>query len=273
MGVRTADLARRQAAAGRICKQYWKSAYAYICRHLRHKGQDLTNEEAKDLTQTFFAEVVWEGRLLQRADPAKGRFRWFLQKALKNYLTDVHRKRKSRKRAPERWLVSLDGIEGPIPQADRHATPAEAFTFAWASQLLDEVLAAVAEGCQRSGQHKHRQVFHRTVLEPVLTGADKPPLWQLCAELGVKSTREASAMNMTVKRRFRAAVEGHVRELVTSDDEVEQEIRELMAILSGPSVGRVEAADQAPERPDRCRRRARACRSRPRGCASPEQSV
>jgi len=233
LAVRTADVTRRRAAVEKLLERYWRPVHAYIRRYVRRKGWDPNGEAARDLTQGFFTDVVLSRHLLQDADPGKGRFRALLLKAVRNYLTDQHRKHGARKRSPEGKVVSLDTVGNAIPGRDPHGTPEEAFAFAWASQLLDQVLASVEAGCRRSRQEKHWDVFRRIVLEPTLTGADAPGLSRLCRELHIESEQRASNMNMTVKRRFKAALETHVREFVNSDEEVEQEIRELMAILSG----------------------------------------
>ena len=60
------------ALIGLLLKRYWKPVYCYV----RRRGH--ANEEAKDLTQGFFHEVVLNRQLIQRADPSKGRFRTFL---------------------------------------------------------------------------------------------------------------------------------------------------------------------------------------------------
>ncbi len=57
---------------GFLLEEYWKPVYCY----LRRNGHD--NEQAKDLTQAFFHEVVLNKDLVGRADKAKGRFRSFL---------------------------------------------------------------------------------------------------------------------------------------------------------------------------------------------------
>src|SRR5512136_3003846 len=66
-----------RALIGLLLERYWKPVYCY----LRRKGYK--NEDAKDLTQGFLHEVVLDRQLIQRADPAKGRFRSFLLHALK----------------------------------------------------------------------------------------------------------------------------------------------------------------------------------------------
>ncbi len=60
------------ALIGVLLERYWKPIYCY----LRRKGY--YNEEAKDLTQDFFHEIVLNRKLVQKADPSKGRFRFFL---------------------------------------------------------------------------------------------------------------------------------------------------------------------------------------------------
>ena len=57
---------RDRALIGLLLDRYWKPVYCY----LRRKGCD--NEQAKDLTQGFFHEVVLNRHLVDRADPSAG---------------------------------------------------------------------------------------------------------------------------------------------------------------------------------------------------------
>jgi RNA polymerase sigma-70 factor (ECF subfamily) len=218
-----------------IVQQYWKPVYCFI----RRRWPGKSNEEAKDLTQGFFCDVVMGRHLLRRADRSKGRFRSFLLATLKTYVAEVHRAQTARKRMPAEGLIPLDGIDpASVPEPSDTATPEQAFIHAWASELLDDVLAEVQADCQRDGKGKHWEVFCRTVVAPTLTGAPAPPMSQLCQELGIESEATASNMNVTAKRRFKAALEGRARRFVGADDDVEQEIRDLMQILSQGSAGR-----------------------------------
>src|SRR5262245_22120761 len=72
---------RAAQALERFCGVYWPPLYAYI----RRQGHDV--EQAKDLTQEFFARLL-EKDYLRLADPARGRFRTFLLTSLKNFLTN-----------------------------------------------------------------------------------------------------------------------------------------------------------------------------------------
>ena len=94
-----------QVLINELLKKYWKPVYCF----LRHKGHD--NEQAKDLTQGFFEEVILGRELIKRADQARGRFRTFLLAALEQYLARVHRKQTAKKRIPRNKLIQLDNID------------------------------------------------------------------------------------------------------------------------------------------------------------------
>jgi hypothetical protein len=86
-----------------LIRRYWKPVYCF----LRRKGYD--NEQAKDLTQGFFQEVVLRRKLVQRADPSKGRFRSFLLHALQHYVLDEEAK--AHARIPKGNLTSLERLD------------------------------------------------------------------------------------------------------------------------------------------------------------------
>jgi len=232
LDARTDDDAHRQQVLETIFARYWKPVYCY----LRRKG--CGNEDAKDLTQSFFQEIVLGRELIQQADRTKGRFRTFLLTALDRYATDVHRAATARKRRPEGGLVSLEGSDtARVAEPVFEATPDEAFHYAWASALLDQVVTEVRDTCQRGGKAVHWAVFRATVLAPIMEGIAAPPLADLCAQHGIADETRASNMSVTVKRRFQAALRRHVRQCVESDEEVEEEIRDLMEILSRRRAG------------------------------------
>jgi RNA polymerase sigma-70 factor (ECF subfamily) len=224
---RTDDDARRREALGRILARYWKPLYCY----LRRRGH--SNEEAKDLVQGFCEEVVLGRRLVAQADRAKGRFRTFLLTALCHYVASVRRAETARKRLPEDGLVRLDTSDAPdVPEPTGAGSPEDAFHYAWAAALLDEVLAEVREACLREGKALHWEIFRARLLAPIMEDAEPPSLADLCARHGIADEDAASNMTITVKRRFEAALTRHVRELVETDADVAGEIRELMEILS-----------------------------------------
>jgi len=233
-GARTTDPERRRKAVAAVAARYWRPVYAY----LRQKG--MGNEDAKDLTQGFFVEVVMKRKLIQRAAREKGRFRTFLLTALDRFAASDHRKKTAGIRRPAGGVLPLDAMAAGAPAIpEKAASPAEAFSRTWASSLISEVLDEVEAACRQAGQATHWEVFRSTVVAPALLGAKAPALSDLCEELKIATKSKASNMNVTVKRRFRSILRTKVRALVGSDEELEAEIRELMEILSHPgAVGR-----------------------------------
>jgi len=229
---RAASPTQQREAVGRIVQQYWKPVYCY----LRRKGH--TDDAAKDLTQGFFHEIAINQRLLQRANPAKGRFRSLLLTALDRYVVSVHRAAHRKKRMPEKPLLALDRVDWRIASMPAEPiTPHQTFVYAWARDLLEQVLAELQLEYRRKQMDAHWDVFHARIVEPILHGTACPSLAELCEAHGLADAKQASNMIVTVRRRFQTLLRNRVRPGVASAGEVDGEIRELMDILSRPGAG------------------------------------
>ena len=54
---------------------------------------------------------------------------------------------------------------------------------------------------------------------------------EICHKYGISDTIKASNMIVTVKRRFRLSLKECVRESVTSDEQAEEELEEIMRFV------------------------------------------
>jgi len=221
-----ADQDRDRTLIDFLLRQYWKPVYCY----LRRKGYD--NEDAKDLTQDFFHEVVLNRDLVGRADQARGRFRSFLLFALNEYLTKQNIRERARKRIPKGKLVSLEVAETPnLPQSVERASAEESYHYAWLSALLERVLADVRAECRRQGMETHWVLFHQRIVRPLMGGQSAISLTDLSQEHGISDAKKASNMIVTVKRRFRTVLMQHVRRTLLSGDQAAEEMEELLQYL------------------------------------------
>ena len=72
-------------------------------------------------------------------------------------------------------------------------------------------------------------------LRPALASyPDQPSLDELCRKYEVENVVKASNMIITVKRRFGAALQKHLRDLVASDEQVREELQEIKKFF--PSI-------------------------------------
>ena len=223
---------KNRALIGLLIKTYWKPVYCY----LRRRGYG--NEQAKDLTQGFFQEVVLGRKLIEKAEQTKGRFRSFLLVALNRYVIDVQNEQAAQKRIPKNKLVSLDRIallELPEPFTDLE--PEDCFNYAWVTSLLEHVLKEVRTQFCQEGKKVHWSVFHDRVLRPMIENVAAPTMKEICDKYGIEDGIKASNMIITVKRRFQSALERQLRKSVISDRQVSDELDEIAQFLSSKHAG------------------------------------
>ena len=214
------------ALIGLLLERYWKPVYCY----LRRKGYG--NENAKDLTQGFFHEVVLNRHLVHRADACKGRFRTFMLHALNQYVLDQHRKATAQKRIPGDKLAQLDFCDPAFFDETMCELDAEeGFNYAWKTELLDRVLTEVEEAYVKRGMEAHWCVFRERFLKPILEDRDAPSLKEICQAHAIRDEITASNMLKTVKRQFQSTMRQHVRQTVASGQIVEEELREIFEFL------------------------------------------
>src|SRR5207249_8186637 len=85
-------------ALEKLCRMYWRPIYSFLRR------QGIGPEEAEDLTQGFFAQLL-ERRSLSAVCKEKGRLRSYLLGALKYFVADEQRRAMAIKRGKGQRLV------------------------------------------------------------------------------------------------------------------------------------------------------------------------
>ena len=221
-----------QVLVNGLLQQYWKPVYCY----LRRRGYD--NERAKDLTQGFFQEVVLRRELICQADRDKGSFRKFLLTALEHYLKSIHRKDTARKRQPPGKRIPLEGIDpDALDEPTQELTAEESFNYAWLASLLEQVLTAVEAECKAHGLERHWGIFRDRVLEPIMNETEPPSLTDIGPRYGITNPEKASNMIITVNRRLQTALRRHLRQYVSADAVVDEEVGELLRVFCKKGAG------------------------------------
>lgn len=220
-----ADAAERQTIITYLAEKYRPPVFSWLC----YSGY--SEDAADELTQSFFCDIVLQRDLTRRADQEKGHFRTFLLNALKNHITDEHRRGGAKRRKPEGARLSIDGEEA-VQVASTARSPAEAFHHAWVCNLLHDVIQGLEQEYEQKNLRTHWEVFREKILDPILEGAPAPSYESLRIKYGIPSTGKAAAMTTTVKRRFRSFLREAIRPHVASEADIDAEIAELLHIFS-----------------------------------------
>lgn len=217
------DPATATAALERLCRRYWYPVYAFV----RQRGHDVHDSE--DLTQGFFHSIL-ERQALHRVDRQKGRFRTFVLTALTNFLHNERDKSQTRKRGGRHQIVSLDEefAESVYALEARNGeTPDTLFERHWASMLVGRVL----EELRREYDGRGKGALFAG-LQPLLTGEPVGADYdRLALQLGMEPVAVKVALHRA-RRRFGELLRSEVAHTVSQPEEVEAEIRHLLAALA-----------------------------------------
>src|SRR5438309_4073672 len=125
-----------QEALEKLCRIYWRPIYSFLRR------QGIGPEEAEDITQGFFAQLL-EHRRLDAVRKEKGRLRSYLLGALKYFLADEQRRAMAIKRGKGQRLIPLEELGADervdMEPADR-VTAEVIYEGRWALTVLEQVL-------------------------------------------------------------------------------------------------------------------------------------
>jgi RNA polymerase sigma-70 factor (ECF subfamily) len=220
-----ADPQRKDARSALVslCEGYWYPLYAYV----RRRGYSA--DQAQDLTQEFFIRLL-EGRYLDRADPAKGRFRSFILTSLRFFVADEADRQRACKRgggvvAP---LEFSSGEERYQREPAHDETPERIFERRWALSVLDRVVEKLRNEFVQHGRPEH---FER--LKVFLLGqSDAQPYAALAREMNTSEGALKVAVHR-LRKRYRELFRQEIADTVADPAEVESELRFLVAALSG----------------------------------------
>ncbi len=184
LGARSEDRKERDRSLETLVSAYWRPVYKYIRIKWRR-----SNEDAKDLTQEFFARAM-EKEFFASYDPARGRFRTFMRVCLDGFLSNESRDARRIKRGGGAFHLSLEfeRAEGELAAADPPSPESIERTFdrEWVRSLFEIAVEALREECARRGRDAHFKLFERYDLDAAGTG--RATYQDLAAELGITVT-------------------------------------------------------------------------------------
>ena len=213
-----------QEALEKLCRTYWRPIYGFVRR------QGVRPEEAKDLTQGFFA-LLLERRDLNAVRQEKGRLRSYLLTSLKHFLTNERNRAMAIKRGQGQQLIPLEDLHERerIGFEPTETLPADQiYERRWALSLLDQVMARLGDEYRAAGPAS-AGLFAR--LEKSLTNEpDRPSPADTAREFGMTeaAVRQAS---YRLRMRYRELLREEIAHTVMAAGDIEDELRHLVAVL------------------------------------------
>ena len=222
-GMSSSAPVERERAAEVLVRSYWKPVYKYVRLRWR-KG----NEDAKDLTQGFFAHAL-EKEWLARFDARRGRFRGFLRLSLDGFVANAEKARGREKRGGGAATLALDFESAERELAGSEPLAGESveawFDAEWRRGLFSAALEDVERSFREDGHAVRDTIFRRYDLAD---GADRRPTYEeLARELGLETSAVTNHL-AAARRAFRQALLERLREETADEAEFQAELRVLL---------------------------------------------
>ena len=214
----------RAAAYDGLVRSYWRPVYLYIRLRWRRGSED-----ARDLTQEFFARVRAG---VFGVDPAKARFRTFVRTCLDGFLANHDKAAARLKRGGGFVVTAVDFARADADLSarapDDQADPELWFHREWIRGLFGAAVDTLRERADAAGHPVAFALFHRYDIED----ADATPRLTYAAlarEYGL-SVGEVTNELAWARRAFREIVLERLRTVCASDEEFRAEARDLLGV-------------------------------------------
>lgn len=220
---RSSDEAERVRGMDTLCAAYWKPVYKYV--RLRWNRPP---EDAQDLTQGFFAQVI-ERDLLGKFDPAKSRLRTYLRVCVDSFVINEQKAAKRLKRGGNVSHVALDFADAEEELGRAAMDPAEIpspesledfFEKEWVRGLFELAVEDLRKHCEANERERTFRLFE----EYDLSGNETISYDKLAADYGIPVTDVTNALAWA-RREFRRGALERLREICGSEEEFQREAR------------------------------------------------
>lgn len=222
LAARDRQSAGAEPALEQLCQAYWKPLYLWIRRQGRNP------HDAQDLTQEFFARLL-EKNWLDAVDREKGRFRTFLLVALKRFLAGEWDRSRARKRgggqAPAPFDTDL--AEQTLLGMPAGEAPDQAYERQWAMTLLERALGSLRRDYESTG----RQTEFEALKDFLTAARGDIPYADVASRLSMSEGAVRVAVHR-LRKQFRTAFRQEIAGTVAREEDVDDELRNLLAALS-----------------------------------------
>jgi RNA polymerase sigma factor (sigma-70 family) len=211
-----------QEALETLCRTYWRPIFAFLRR------QGIPPEEAEDITQGFFAELL-ERRSLSAVRKEKGRLRSFLLGGLKYFLANEERRAMAIKRGKGQRPIPLEELhvgERIEMEPTDPVTAEMIYERRWALTVLERVLSRLKD--------EYLAASNAALFDSLKELLPDEPGSQSQAEIAARLGMSENAVRQAFYRfrqRYQSLLREEIAHTVATPGEIEDELRHLIAIL------------------------------------------
>jgi hypothetical protein len=203
---------------------YWPAVYAYL------RKKNYSREEATEIVQGFFADIVLNRCLFAKADADRGRLRSLMLKSLENFMLDLSDAVKARPHDARSISINHVGCEDAILHDLKDADPESAFDRRWALSVLQEALSEADRYYNGNGKQQAWRAFEARVLHPSTAMVQPLSYAEIARELGFATAAKAEDAVRAVKNRLALRIRQIVAQMAEPGDQ-EAEFQYLMSLL------------------------------------------
>ncbi len=207
-----------------LCRSYWLPVYAYV----RRRGH--SPEDAQDLTQEFFARLLAK-EWLAGIEPRVSRFRSFLLTAVSRFLANEYDRATAAKRGGGVLALNLEQAEFLCrAQWASSESPERAYDRRWALAVLDQALSRLRGETTANGKARQFDSLSAFLSREAEAGEYAP----LGIELGISVGAVGVAVHR-LRQRYRELVRREIASTLSDPNQVDEEMRHLLAALQDES--------------------------------------
>jgi RNA polymerase sigma factor (sigma-70 family) len=220
---RSSDPGERSRALETLFAAYWRPVYKYVRLKWNRPAED-----AQDLTQGFFAELL-ERDLLAKYAPEKSRLRTYLRLCVDSFVMNEDKATRRQKRGGDVLHVALDfaaaegELDGTAIDAAKIPSPEsleEFFEKEWLRSLFTLAVEDLLQLCEARERERTFRLFEKYDLD----GERDVSYEQLAQEFSIPATEVTNSLAWA-RREFRRIALERLREICGSDEEFQREAR------------------------------------------------
>jgi RNA polymerase sigma-70 factor (ECF subfamily) len=209
-------------AMDHLCRSYWYPVYAFVRR------QGYNSADAQDVTQELLAGLMSPAGLA-RVDRGKGRFRSYMLGAAKHLLAKRREKEGAAKRGGGQIKVAIDEVDAEgryLHEPTDLRTPESLLNFCWAQHVLSEAMNRLERDYDKAGK--------KSLFDDIRVFVEDEKGAMPYEEVVARQGKSLSAVKSEIRRlrlRYGQKLREVVAETVSTDEEIDAELTELLKIL------------------------------------------